>query len=211
MKESQKNSVRNLEYLYSTVVGLGLSLAIYNLIDVTRETVPIKWELLPFFFTLLITLIPFYHGALRHLDVTYIEEGGKQIRKGALMFDFLALFVESCLLLALAVLIVKPPFFAWGLVVLLAFDTVWSFIAHLGFSQEMKPKAELRWAIINLVTVIILSVYLVAFDFIPPLRYETDLKIWVGILGISILRTVMDYWLCWDFYYPSSLADAEKH
>jgi hypothetical protein len=204
MKESQKNSVRNLEYLYSTVVGLGLSLAIYNLIDTTREAVPFKLELLPFFFTLLITLIPFYHGALRHLDVTYVEEGGKQVRKFALLIDFSALFIESCLLLALAVLMVKPPFFAWGLVALLAFDTIWAFSAHLGFSQDVKPKAELRWTIINLITVIILSVYLVVFDFIPPLTYVSDAKIWVGILGISILRTVIDYWLCWDIYYPSS-------
>jgi len=157
--------------------------------------------------TLLITLIPFYHGALRHLDVTYVEEGGKQVRKFALLVDFSALFIESCLLLALAVLIVKPPFFAWGLVVLLAFDTIWALSAHLGFSQDVKPKPELRWAIINLFTVIILSIYLVILDFVPPLTYASDPKIWVGILGISILRSTIDYWLCWNFYYPSLSSD----
>ena len=204
MKESRKNSVKNLEYLYSTVVGLGLSLAIYNIIDTTSANFPIKIELLPFFISLLVTLIPFYHGALRHLDITYVEQGGKQVRKYALLADFTALFIESCLLLALGVLITKPLFFSWGFVVLLVFDAAWGFTAHLGFSQNVKQKAELKWAIINLITAVVLILYFVFLEFTPPAVDTIDTKIWVGILCISFLRTILDYKLCWDTYYPSS-------
>lgn len=207
IKESRKNSVKNLEYLYSTVVGLGLSLAIYNLINAAREQLPIKLDLLPFFFTLLITLIPFYHGAVRHLDITYVEHGGKHMRKGALLADFTALFLESCLLLALGVLLEKPLFFVWGLVLLFAFDAIWGFVAHLGFTQKVKPKPELRWAIINLITAIFLSVYLVCFRFMPSATYESDPKIWGVVLCVAFLRSVIDYWWCWDTYYPSSSLD----
>ncbi|PKP58792.1 MAG: hypothetical protein CVT89_02260 [Candidatus Altiarchaeales archaeon HGW-Altiarchaeales-2] len=112
MNEAQANSVRNLENLYSVVVGLGLSIAILNLIDTTRGAVPIKLELVPFFLAFLVTIIPFYHGALRHLDTTYIEKGGKQIRTGALLFDFSILFIESCFFIGLAVLLPTPQFFA---------------------------------------------------------------------------------------------------
>lgn len=203
MKESWANSVRNLENLYSIVVALAITLAIYNMIDTTRETVPFKPELLPFFFAFLVTLIPFYHGALRHLDITYVEQGGKQVRKGALLIDFLALFIESCILLALAVLLPKPPFFAWGLVTLLTFDTIWAFIAHLGFSQDVKPKVELRWALINLITAIILSIYLVICNFVSSATDTIDLRLSVGILGFSFLRTIIDYAWCWNTYYPS--------
>jgi hypothetical protein len=120
-----------LENLYSVVVGLGLSLSIFNLIDTTRTPIPIKLELLPFFLAFIVTLIPFYHGALRHLDITYVEQGGKQVRNGALFADFAILFIEGCLLLALAVLLSTPQFFAWGLAALLAIDTIWGFAAHL--------------------------------------------------------------------------------
>lgn len=204
MNEPRANSVRNLENLYSIVAALGLSLAIYNLIDTASETIPFKFDLLPFFLAFLITLIPFYHGALRHLDVTYVEQGGKQVRKYALLIDFFALFFESCLLLALAVLLTKPVFFAWGLVMLLAFDTIWSISAHFGFSQDVKPKAELRWALINFIAVIVLSIYLIIFNFVPNATYAADLKLSIGIPSISLLRTVIDYIFCWNFYYPSS-------
>jgi len=201
MNEAQKNSVRNLQYLYTTVIGLGLSLAIYNLIDTTRVYIPLKLEFLPFFFTFLITLIPFYHGALRHLDITYIEQGGKQVRNGALMIDFLALFIEGCLLLILALIVVKPMFFVWGLVVLLAFDTLWAFTAYLGFSQDLKLKAEPRWAIINFITAIGLSILLI---FVPPCLDILDSKLVVLIPLVALIRTVIDYIWCWNYYYPSS-------
>jgi len=203
MNESKTNSVRNLENLYTTVVALALSLAIYNLIDTTRATIPFKLELLPFFAAFLVTIIPFYHGALRHLDITYIEKGGKQLRKGALLIDFSALFIESCVFIVLAVLLLTPLFFAWGLVILLVFDIIWVFIARLGFSQDVQPKAELRWALINLIVVVTLSIYLIIFNFVPRAIYVSDLKLSAGILGFSLLRTIIDYACCWNVYYPS--------
>ena len=203
MNESKANSVRNLEHLYTTGVALALSLAIYNLIDTTRATVPFKLELWPFFVAFLITLIPFYHGALRHLDITYIEKGGKQVHKVALLLDFLILFIESCAFIVLAVLLLKPLFFVWGLVALLVFDAIWAFIVSLGFLKDVKPKAELRWALINLIFTVILSVYLIIFNFVPRAIYVSDIKLITGILCFSILRTIIDYAWCWNIYFPS--------
>lgn len=206
MNEARTNSVRNLEYLYTTVVAVALSLSIYNLIDTTRGSAPFKLELLPIFFALLVTLIPFYHGALRHLDITYIEEGGKHVRKGALLVDFSALFIESCLFVVLAAFVPRPIYFAWGLVVLLAFDTVWGVTAYLGFSREGRLKPERTWALINFVAVIVISIYLVVLDFMPSaeIAYVSDLKLSVGLLGFSLVRTVIDYIFCWNTYYPSA-------
>jgi len=201
MKEAQTNSVRNLEYLYSAVVGLGLALAVYNFIDINRTPVPIRVELLPFFIVFLVTLFPFYHGALRHLDVTYIEHGGKQVASGGLMADFSMLFVESCLLLALAVLITNPRIFAWCLLILIAFDTIWGLIVHFAFSPEEKPKAELRWAYINLTTSFLLIILLVTIDAVS--QQIRELLFWIILLGLALGRTIVDYALCWEFYYPS--------
>lgn len=202
MNEAKANSVRNLENLYTVVVGLGLSLAIYNFIDTTQKPVPVKLESVPFFLAFLVTLIPFYHGALRHLDITYVERGGRQVRSGALLADFIILFIESCLFLGLAVLLSTPQFFAWGLVILLTVDAIWGFAAHIGFSQEVKPKAEVRWAFINFIATVVLVVYLVMSDVWPSKVGTTATKLGIFVVAVSFVRTVIDYSACWNFYYP---------
>jgi hypothetical protein len=149
LSSPQESSVRSLANLYSVVIGVGLSLGIVNLVDAAKAPIPVKLGLLPYFVSYLVTLIPFYHGALRHLDATYVEEGGRQVRSGGLLLDFLVLFLESCLLLALAVLLPSPQLYAWGLVALLSVDIIWGFLAHVAFS---KAGAELKWAYINIAT-----------------------------------------------------------
>jgi hypothetical protein len=204
MNGPKHNSVRNLENLYTVVVGLALSVAIYQFVGINRGVSPIRFELAPFLVAFILTLLPFYHGALRHLDVTYIEHSGRQVRSGALLADFSILFIEGCLLLALAFLISVPQHFAWGLVMLLSINVIWGFIAHLGFSQEMKPKAESRWALINLFTVGTLVIYFFAIDIFPPKVGVIELSFSVFILVVSFVRTVLDYMFCWEFYYPST-------
>jgi len=66
------------------LVGLALAGAVTNLIG-KEQQVPIRSSLLPYFIAYLFTLVPFYHGALRHLDATYIEDNETDVRPGALM------------------------------------------------------------------------------------------------------------------------------
>jgi len=203
-EEAKKNSVRNLQNLYSIVVGLGLSLAIYNLLDFSRVGWPFRFELAPFFVSFLVTLIPFYHGALRHLDAAYTEQDSGQVRGGALLADFWLLFIESCILLGLAVLLPTPQFFAWGLVLLLAIDTIWGFLAYLVFSKKVESKSELHWALINLITVVILSVCFVIIGIFPPVAGVVVPSLWIIILSVCFIRTIVDYVVCWTFYFPKS-------
>ncbi|MBK9067349.1 MAG: hypothetical protein IPL76_10780 [Gemmatimonadetes bacterium] len=51
------------------------------------------------------TLFPFYHGALRHLDDAYLENENHHIKRGALIFDFLLLFLHAMCFVVLALLI----------------------------------------------------------------------------------------------------------
>ena len=200
MESPQTSSVRNLETLYSVVIGLGLSLGITNLVDANRAPIPLRLGLLPYFASYLVTLIPFYHGALRHLDATYIEKGGKQARSGALLLDFLVLFIESCLFFALAVLLPSPQLYAWGLVSLLSVDIVWGFLAHVAFSNA---GSELKWAYINLITVVLLSVVLILLGAFPPSAGAADGNLAVVVLIVSLGRSAVDYGLNWHVYYPS--------
>lgn len=202
MYDSRENSVRNLENLYTVVVGLGLSIAIYNVVINTLLSDSIKLEIIPFFVSFLVTLIPFYHGALRHLDVTYIEKRGSGIRKGAFLIDFLLLFMESCIFIGLAVLLPTPYFFVWCLVVLFATDVIWGFIAHLAFSHDVESKAESSWALINLITTALLILGLIAIRYIP--ENEKTSVLWIGTLVVTAVRTVVDYIKNWEFYLPEN-------
>ena len=204
MYEAQKNSVRNLEGLYSTVVGLALSLAILRVIDTHRAPIPVSSTALPCFFAFLATVIPFYHGALRHLDITYVEKAGRDVAPGGLLFDFGFLFLEGCLLLALAALLRTPQFYGWFWLALLVVDLVWGFLAHIAFSaRDVQPRAEVRWAIINTVCATLLAILLLTRVPYPPTTAPAEPRVPLLLLVLSLARTIADYGGCWGYYYPS--------
>lgn len=203
MESAQQNSVRSLQALYSVVVGLALAAALDSVIDPVSGAVPIRFEALPLLLALIITLIPFYHGALRHLDITFIEEGGKHVRSGALLVDFVILFLEGCVFLALARLLTQPQAFAWGLLTLFVIDIVWAVAAHFAFTAPGEGQAELQWLQNNAAAAVVVLVYtLVTVSVFTASEREIFLS-W-GIAAIALARTIVDYKRSWYFYYPAS-------
>jgi hypothetical protein len=176
--------------------------ALTELID-RASTIPIRLPVLPYFLAYLLTLVPFYHGALRHLDITYVQEASQRPRAGALMGDWSLLFIESCLLVAIALLVGRPAAFSYVLAFLLAFDTVWAFVAHLAFSAPGQ-RAERKWAMINLVSAALLVLSIVYLDTLDAAQKPVATYRWVVLLTICGMRTIIDYWWCWSYYYPGS-------
>src|SRR5687767_6528182 len=78
-------SVVHLQGLHTVVVGVALFIAINKLVDAEAD-VPTHFGALPYFVAYLVTLVPIYHRALRHLDVAYLEGDGHP-RAEALMVD----------------------------------------------------------------------------------------------------------------------------
>src|SRR3954451_2517977 len=116
----RENSVKQLSELYNVVTGVSLSLAITKLIDPAADVIPLKWDLLFNFLSLLVVIIPFHQGAVRHLFATYVEDGGStRIKSGALAFDFFLLFFQACIFVALSILIVNTELFTNVLMALL--------------------------------------------------------------------------------------------
>ena len=199
MNETRRSSLKSLENLYSIMAGISLSVGMYNLFEPNRPSDPIKWELLPYFATFLVILVPFYHGALRHLDDAYDAKNKSRHCSDAVHFiDFLMLLVEGCILVAVAVLTCSPIFFAWAIVILLCVDIVWAVLTNsIGITGDKWTKPEKKWAMINAMAVVILFLFLC---FVSP----SLSAIWLGIglFALSSLRTTIDYWCCWEFYYP---------
>ena len=192
--------MKQLSDLYTVVIGIALSVAIFNTIDKKASGIPLHFDHLLNFGTILVTMIPFYHGAVRHLYATYVEDGGStRVKSGALMADFILLFLEGCIFVTLAVLVANTQTFIWVLVTLLVLDSFWGFLAWLAFTGAQAQYAEKKWAIIN-------SIFVTIFVLIAVFGNDTIATSPVlgqlGIFCVAVLRTTIDYSLCWDFYYP---------
>lgn len=200
-EEPRKNSVQQLGELYTVVVGIALSIAIYNVIDQDAPYLPVRVEILPTLAAFLVLIVPFYHGAMRHLFATYVENGGSaNIKSIALLLDFFLLFIEGCLFVMMASTVAKPETFAWVVVFLLLLDSVWGFLAWIATTGAASQFAEKIWATINIITGIILAIILI----LAKGRFSsTNLDMPFVILLILFLRTILDYRLTWWFYFPA--------
>lgn len=197
----KENSVKSLTSLYTVVVGVALSLAIVGLIDPKRGLESVSWSPLLLFISFVATLFPFYHGALRHLDDAYIENDSAHIKDGALIIDFVLLFLHGIAFVILSLLLTKPGHFAWVLVALLTIDVVWGLFAHFASSARGKHTAEWKWTSINFVFVGLAVWYLIDNEiFMKDL--SNPIKLSFPIAFACVARTVVDYIWCRSFYFP---------
>lgn len=196
-----ENSIRSLSNLYTVVIGVALSLAVTGVVDSAKGLEAATVTSVCLFIAFIATLFPFVHGAIRHLDDVYLENPNKHIKDGALVIDFVLLFLHALAFLVLALLIKKPNHFAWGLEVILTIDVLWGAFTYFAASTKRTDSAEFKWFVINLITVGIGAIYLInndiyLEDFVEPV------KLAVPILFISIIRSLVDYVWCRSFYFP---------
>jgi hypothetical protein len=205
MESARVSSMRHLQTLYTVVVGIALTVALEDITKTDGGQVPLIKSMDPvlLLIALIVTMLPFYHGALRHLDATYIERDARHLRSFALLADFVILFVEGCLFLLIARQLGNPHWFAIGFAALLAVDIVWSIVAHFEFTHPVADKAEWKWAQNNTAALLVLGCYLTA----GKLMTGSWVGHWLagGVLAISLARTIVDYARSWRFYYPSSI------
>ena len=202
MSKPRENSVKELANLYNVVIGIALSVAIYQSFSDGTQKLTLSFSDLPNLVIFLALVIPFYHGAVRHLFATYVEGGGStNIKSGALLADFVLLFVEGCLFVMMAMTIDQIVPLIWVVVSLLILDSIWGFLAWLAFTGAKSQYAEKRWAFINMITSGLIVILMMMFsEFFENSENATKAAIVMAII-ISI-RTVVDYCLTWKFYFP---------
>jgi hypothetical protein len=201
MKNKRKeNSVKSLITLYTVVVGAALSLSIKSLFDSGKGIESITLYSILLFVSFLVTLIPFYHGALRHLDDAYIENENIHIKDGALIFDFLLLLLHGIAFVFLSLLTSKPNQFIFVLTALLLIDVFWGLFAHFGSSSKSKHNAELKWTCINFVSVCFMGWYIHSSGIGIHGVYD-DMGISLIIVMTCFARSILDYSWCRSFYF----------
>jgi hypothetical protein len=196
----RENSVKQLCEFYNVVTGVALAYAITKLIDASAQYIPLKTGHIFLFLAFVATIIPFHQGAVRHLYATYVEHGGSsRIKNGALALDFIILFAEACLFVALAALIENGPAFANAMMVLLIVDCIWGFLSHLAFTGAQAQNAERKWSIINVVATAVVFVLIV---FVPPILGSWGVEAEQCLFAVCLARSIADYVWAWSFYYP---------
>jgi hypothetical protein len=193
-RERQGRSVEHLQGLYAVVVAIALSLAIDRLIAASGAGVHYRWFLM--FVALLATVVPFYHGALRHLDEQYAFGAARGTKRASVLFDFWLLFLVSCAFLALAVSLSRPRVFTFAFLALIAFDIIWTYVAQEFLAGGADLASQEAWQRINWVAACILVVFSVATGVHTGYTH----LLWYGVPVLAIGRTLADYRGTWRFY-----------
>lgn len=203
LNEARKRSVDNLQRLYTVVVSLAVTESLRRLlIDFATTGRVAGYKEWLMFISLIVTVIPFYHGANRYLDATYVT-GERLAKHYALMVDFIMLFLEGILFFILAMVTTNEPLFYTVLAGLLLLDIIWVGATNLTATDESnKMSGYSTWAFINFVAMsgMLVSVWsnLLSWEFWPAGAVKS-----IALVGIAIARTVFDYIRVWRFYYPS--------
>jgi hypothetical protein len=191
-----ERSVSNLQTLYTVVVGLALVKALQTIFfkDANLESMRISWAYLPALISLVVTMIPFYHGACRYLDETYICKRKQESKLGGLI-DFIFFFCEGSIFYILALSLEDPlAFFRWWLILLLM-DIIW--LVFVFFNANNVFKKIKSWFWLNLAS------GLVVFAAIASKFFKEDINEWIILTAFLLVRSVLDYSLAWLFYWPS--------
>lgn len=203
--DARKRSVDNLQRLYTFVVSLAFTESLRRTLLSPAGTAELAWSnKWVMFLSLVFTVIPFYHGANRYLDATYVTNE-RRPRRYSLMVDFLFLFFQGLLLFTLALLITNDAsqsvandeLFFYGLAALLLVDVVWVSISRF-VTEEIPPagkSAYPAWAFINVFAIAVILLF-------------AWRGWWDWMVVVTLVRSAVDYLAAHDFYYPPITAGA---
>jgi hypothetical protein len=195
-----ERSIDTLQRVYAVIVALAISEGIKRtFLAGGSSRVEIHYSHLAEFVALIAIAVPFLHGMNRHLD-DMLALIRKQNRRGLfvlLIFDFVVFLGEGCLLFLLAASVTSGVKFFQLLMVLLVVDVFWAFV-----TWKITKSVVIRWAGINgaMVAVSLLLIYCFSAKC-------NEMKTWV-LAACAVVRTVVDYWLAWSFYFPSEAPEA---
>src|SRR6266852_3569807 len=89
--EKMTRSVDTLKELYTVAVGVALVMSVETLAKETTGAPAFASDHFLLFLVFFVTLIPFYHGAFRHMDDVYIFAKEPHKSPGLLLVDYLLL------------------------------------------------------------------------------------------------------------------------
>ena len=186
-----------LERAYAFLISLALTQGARQLLGKSLvESKLSDWPCMPnlnaicLFVALAITIIPFYHGANKHLDEVYrFYPPSKPPAPRRLLSEFLLLFIEAVLFFFLADFIHYPYRFSAVVVALFVTDCLWSwFWVKRSPTQESRQQVRIWFRLSFWAGLSVLATLLI-FRLFPISAW------WLGpaVLVVLAIRTLVDY------------------
>lgn len=184
---------------FAIVLALALSEAFKMVISEKENEKYIDWGKLYALTAFLVLVLPFYQGMNRYLLITYGEFAeGPRPHSVYLIIDSAAFMLESALFFAMSRTLgpVHWARFYWVAFTLLAVDSVWGVSVRMHSSTAAAVTIE-HWTILNVVTIFLLVLLITHGQKITNKHVPAAL----AAAGM-VVRTVIDYYISWDFYFP---------
>jgi len=191
-----QSTIKPLQWIYAIIIALSIGEAFKEFVsssDAAPSMRGIHWERLPSLVSMMILVIPFYHGMARYFCGMYCAYGIDTSYGKWLLFDCIVFTTEAGLFFVLARSLPRQLWWRFSLVVmiLLCLDIEWG-----GLIWKYRTASISNWVLVNLWTVPCLGAVLLGF------RKSTS---WWPILLTSLIifaRTSVDYLTGWEFYFP---------
>ncbi len=194
-----QNPVLILSGIYGVVAGFAITIALQSAfvplegqprspLDLVSAAPNEFWSLLIF----LSIAVPFYHGTSMFL-VKIARQGIKKGTEGKTFFDFIVLFVEASLLIAMGLTLNSFHAFTGWITLLIIVDASWLFISL----AKKDYSAPIEWLQLDIPFILFL-ILLPNFSTV-----ELQFVTLVILLAISVFRSVIDYKVAWrSIYFP---------
>jgi hypothetical protein len=191
-----KSTVQSLQEIYAIVIALAIAEAFIQFVPDPKsscEQAGIQWEQLLPLVSLLILVVPFYHGMTRFLSEMY-QKGRVNNFYGVWLFlDCCVFTIEAVLFFILARSLPKVLWFRFysTVMALLVLDISWGMLTWCCRTSLIR-----FWVIVNLCTIPFLGVLL--------LMCRNSTSWWAISLAFLLVlaRTIADYWTSWELYFP---------
>ena len=115
----ESTTVRFFEQLYAIVVGLGLALAVEQVLDLGSGDLSVRFANLPVFLAYINIAFPLAHASVRYLELAYVDRTVGRLGKGRVLADLMLGTGHFLWLITLSFLVARPAAFVWVAIVLL--------------------------------------------------------------------------------------------
>ncbi len=193
-----KSTVDSLQAIYTVVLGLSLGEAFMQFVAEVGQAAEhkIRWDRAVSLLSFLLLIVPFFQGMNRYFFEVYLKSSALGAQYGGrLLVDCGVFTVEGCLFFILSRSLSQDKwqrFYATAFL-LLGVDLVWDFRV---FHYLRLPVLKI-WMILDVAG-------LVGIGLILLTCWKLERRWIAGIAGVVLVlaRTVADYWLSWDVYFP---------
>jgi len=151
---------------------------------------------------LIINVVRFYHGNIRHVDAVYsgresLHPADRPSPRGGLGVDFMVILLQSLLFAVMSFYLNRPQQLLALFSGLLTFDVVWTLLVQQPSPDSLALKHQGRWMLNNVTALIALLVLYAAVR-----GGEENILIYGGA-AIVLINAIADFIISWHFYFPT--------